>query len=73
MPTSLFIFKTNLTHSKEYQLLQHVFSTHQEIKQWNMDLEDIDKVLRVCTTNLSMYDIQNMVQSIGLFCEELKN
>ena len=43
----------------------------QKNEQWNFDLEDCDKILRVETVHLTAKTIKNTLQTFGYQCEEL--
>ena len=66
------ILKTNIKSKPAINTLKLLFNTHPDIIRWSIDLEDIDKVLRVETNNmLSQEDIINQVTARGFYCEEL--
>lgn len=65
------VFKTNISE-KNLSQLDSKFSQVQEVIDWNTDLDDCDKVLRV----VSRVDISSLVPSLlkemNLECKELK-
>ncbi|WP_179005767.1 hypothetical protein [Winogradskyella forsetii] len=66
------IFKTNIETMLDLDMLQLFFNANRNIIEWSVDLEDIDKVLRVDSRkNLSQIDIINQVKLMGFSCEEL--
>ncbi|WP_179018429.1 hypothetical protein [Winogradskyella forsetii] len=66
------IFKTNIKTMLDLDMLQLLFNSNRNIIEWSVDLEDIDKVLRVDSRmNLSEKDIINQVKLLGFSCEEL--
>lgn len=66
------IFKTNIKTESEVGILKILLSSNPKITTWSIDLEDIDKVLRIeATKNLSANDIVKEVESEGFYCEEL--
>ena len=43
------VFKTNLRSRRHVSILEPVLAVHPYINQWNVDLQDRDKVLRIET------------------------
>ena len=43
----LFILQTNIKTKKKLNTIKALFNNHSNIIDWSIDLEDIDKVLRV--------------------------
>ncbi len=69
------IFKTNIKSNLDLDLdmIRLLFSSNRHIFNWSVDLEDIDKVLRIEShKNLSVKDIINQLKLIGFSCEELE-
>ena len=66
------IFETDIKTKRKIKLLKPLFNNHPKISNWTIDLEDVDKVLRIETTsNLSEEAIINMVQLKGFFIQPL--
>ncbi|WP_456442496.1 hypothetical protein [Psychroserpens sp.] len=66
------IFKTNIETKDGVSIIKKLFSSDPRIKQWSVDLEDIDKVLRIeAIKSLSKKDIICFVIDKGFYCEEL--
>lgn len=70
-PNHIHIFKTNISTVEETALLEKIFSGFPEIQQWSIDLEDIDRVLRVVSETLSCTEIIVLLQNSGLNCSDL--
>ncbi|WP_406684073.1 hypothetical protein N1F78_15490 [Seonamhaeicola sp. MEBiC1930] len=67
------ILKTNIKSKPAVNTLKLLFNAHPDIVRWSIDLEDIDKVLRVETNNnIEQEDIIEQVSSRGFYCEELE-
>ena len=70
----ILIFKTNIETNKKVDLLMPVFLNNVDILDWNIDIEDIDNVLRVETNNnVKEHDIISLVKSEGFLCEVLSD
>ncbi|HVX50667.1 MAG TPA: hypothetical protein VHB48_10945 [Chitinophagaceae bacterium] len=66
------VFKTNVENNKQVSTLLPVLKTLQGILRWNVDLQDIDKVLRIEAISLSPRMIESALQQAGYFCKELE-
>lgn len=69
----ILVFKTNVEDKKHVKKLFPVLRTLQGIMRWNVDLHDIDKVLRVEVVSLSPRSIEMTLQNAGYFCKELED
>jgi hypothetical protein len=70
----LFIFRTDIKTKKKVKIVKPIFNNHPEISGWNIDLEDIDNVLRIETSEkIADKDIINWVRKVGFYCELLLN
>lgn len=70
----LIILRTNIKSHKKVKTIQPVFDNHAAIKKWTIDLDDVDKVLRIeASENLQENEIMKLIQAQGFFCEELMN
>jgi short-subunit dehydrogenase len=68
---SVLVFKTDISNTTD---LKNVFSAlHEEprIKKWNIDIEDIDNVLRIESDELEPFEIIHLINCCGFYCEEL--
>ncbi|WP_436514678.1 hypothetical protein [Ekhidna sp. To15] len=68
----LFILKTNIKSQLEVNKLKPVFQKYNQIARWTVDLDDIDRVLKVETkVDSEQSDLINLVRKQGIYCEEL--
>lgn len=66
------IFKTNIETKIDLSIIKQIFNSNLNIIKWSIDLEDIDKVLRVESfENLNEKDIITLVKSRKFYIEEL--
>ncbi len=73
MKTKLLILKTNIRSKKKLQLLSPVFNGHRSIQRWSVDLEDVDKVLRVETNEpIEEHEIIQLVEKHGFYAVDLE-
>jgi hypothetical protein len=68
----IYIFKTTITTLTANCALHQTLQNQSEITQWNVDLEDIDNVLRVVSPTLSPQSIIHIVNQHGFDCCELE-
>ncbi|WP_257668998.1 hypothetical protein [Parapedobacter tibetensis] len=68
----IFIFKTNVSAQEQVQKVAALLGSMTLIKQWNFDLEDCDRVLRVVSLNLQPALIENLLRQEGIDCEHME-
>lgn len=68
----LLIFKTNIENRLKAKRVSSIFAYSPKIFDWSIDLEDIDKVLRIeADDQSSEREIIEMLATCGLQCETL--
>ena len=70
---AILVFKTDVENMYHIRKLYALFKTIQGIIKWNVDTEDVDKILRVETLNVSPQKIEMTLQSAGYYCKELED
>lgn len=68
---NILVFKTNIVSEREVEKLSQVLDQFIGQGTWNIDLADIDKVLRVKTSNRQVQEVIQVLREAGYFCEEL--
>lgn len=68
----ILVFKTNLTDAKRIEEVESLLDIHPHIIQWNVDLDDCDKVLRIVSRNIAAQEVENILLNAGYYCEELQ-
>lgn len=68
---NVLIFKTTVTRRREVDRVQNLLTAVPAVTNWNFDLEDCDKILRIESNDLSPRYIEAMLQNVGIGCEEL--
>ena len=67
----IFVFKTNVSDNSAIKNLQPLFDKYLPKTNWNFDLEDCDKILRIeCQINIAETTIK-LLKEEGYYCEEL--
>lgn len=68
----LFILKTDIKSQWQVNKLKPVFQKYEHIARWTVDLDDIDRVLKLEThVDTEQQDMIKLVQDQGIYCEEL--
>lgn len=66
------VFKSGINSESEIEMVAKVLEENSGIHRWSVDLEDIDKILRIESVDeLSEWEVVGMVKSAGIECEEL--
>ena len=67
----ILIFKTNIETEDAYKEVASLLNTKQSVIDWNIDKEDIDKVLRIESELNNTEEIITSINKAGFICEEL--
>ncbi len=65
------VFRTNIGNPRQVKLIASTLDNCPEILKWNVDLADIDKVLRIEATHAQCGPVIELVTRAGYVCEEL--
>ncbi|WP_442587398.1 hypothetical protein ACSBL2_15245 [Pedobacter sp. AW31-3R] len=65
------IFVTNISNDRDILQLSTCLDLHAEIQNWNVDLTDDEKVLRIVTSNPVRNDFIALVESCGFACSPM--
>lgn len=68
---NILVFATNIKTENDKQKITNTLNKHSEIKQWNVDQEDIDCVLRIVTNTLSEEHIIHLIKQHDFDCAAL--
>ena len=67
----ILVFKTNLSTTDHIGKVTLSLNHHPYILEWNVDLHDCDKVLRVVSQNLQAKEVEQIIFNAGYYCREL--
>lgn len=68
----LLIYRTDIKTKKKVKTIEHLFENRSTISDWSIDLEDVDKVLRIeATENMNELELINSINTHGFSCEDL--
>ncbi|TLV03089.1 hypothetical protein [Dyadobacter luticola] len=65
------VFRTNINRKKHVKSISRLLNNCGEIIRWNVDLTDIDNVLRIEATHPDCGPMIALVNRAGYACEEL--
>ena len=65
------VFKTNINNPRQVKSIATSLDNCPDILKWNVDLADIDKVLRIEATHAQCESMIELVTRAGYACEEL--
>jgi len=65
------ILKTNIRYKKQVKTVAPLLDGQDNISRWNIDLNDIDKVLRIESDDMELTEVVQIIKEAGFYCEEL--
>ena len=68
---NIFVYKTDIEGDYDLETIDDILSNHETIIRWNVDVEDVDKVLRIESTADNADELAKKVAQAGYLCEEL--
>ncbi|MDO1448184.1 hypothetical protein Q0590_18060 [Rhodocytophaga aerolata] len=68
---SVLVFKTDLVTERDVEKIRPWLDELIGSGAWNVDLADVDRILRVKNTSKQINEIGKRMQDAGYFCEEL--
>jgi len=68
--TEVLVFRTDIVGKSDNENLKQILKDSR-IKNWNIDQQDIDHVLRIESNEMSPAEVIEMVTKLGYMCEEL--
>ncbi len=67
------VFKTNVQAEEQVSKIKPVLSGVKLISDWNFDLDDCDRILRVVVSGLHPRFIESLLEMCGFYCRELED
>ena len=68
----ILVFKTSITTKKEARKLKPFIDETFPNVQWNIDLKDCDKILRIDTEEYVAEKVAELLNTHAFYCEELE-
>lgn len=69
--TGILILGTNVYTKKDLRRLTPVLDNDDRINDWNVDMDDIDRVLRIATGQMTSEDVISLLTGAGFHCRDL--
>jgi hypothetical protein len=69
--SEILVFKTNISCGDELERIASILSQEKSITRWTVDLEDVDKVLRIECGGMQPDAVVEILTEAGFLCEEL--
>ena len=69
--SEVLVFKTNILTDEDVEKIRWVLTSESNITRWNIDRDDIDKVLRIECDQLQPDAVIRLLRNAGFECEEL--
>lgn len=66
------VFKTDVSSKRKVSKVNTLLTSFPAVAQWNFDLEDCDKILRIESDGLSPRQVESALQKAGITCQELE-
>jgi hypothetical protein len=71
MVSEILIFKTNIHTENDVGKIAHFLNSDLHVKKWNVDRDDVDRVLRIECDDHNPDYIIHVITNAGFRCEEL--
>jgi hypothetical protein len=71
MVSEVLIFKTNIHSENDIGKVARLLNADLHVKKWNVDRDDIDRVLRIECDHHNPEYIIHLIAEAGFLCEEL--
>lgn len=68
---NVYVFRTDIFSEYDLETVDELLSQEQTIVGWNVDRDDVDRVLRVESTAENASELQETLSKAGFLCEEL--
>lgn len=72
MPNNVLVFRTNINTLEQIKKAEIILSAQSEIKKWNIDFDDCDKILRIETPKSEIENVLSYLKPYQIYCEELE-
>ena len=70
--THILIFRTNIDTETDKQRIKELMDILPAVECWSVDMDDIDRVLRVVSHTLTMEQLIHLINKAGYQCQELE-
>ncbi|WP_179414911.1 hypothetical protein HDF19_20135 [Mucilaginibacter sp. E4BP6] len=67
----ILVFATNVANLKAVSMVKPLLTAMPAIEDWNFDLDDCDRILRIVSNDLCPRQVESTLQTAGFDCHEL--
>ena len=67
----ILVFATNVANLKAVSKVKPLLTAMPAIEDWNFDLDDCDRILRIVSNDLCPRQVESTLQTAGFDCHEL--
>ena len=67
----ILVFATNVANLKAVSMVKPLLTAMPAIEDWNFDLDDCDRILRIVSNDLCPRKVESTLQTAGFDCYEL--
>jgi hypothetical protein len=67
----IMVFKTSLTSPVEIKLLSGILDNHPCIVEWNIDLDDWEKILKIKSRGIEANEVKSILGNLGILSHEI--
>ena len=68
----ILVFVTNVADKMAVSKVKPLLTAVPAIKDWNFDLDDCDRILRIVSNDLNPRKVENLLHTAGFDCYELE-
>jgi len=68
----ILVFKTNIKSKEQTKEVSHLLNAIPAVENFNFDLEDCDKILRIVANDRFPRPIETLLAEVGIECKELE-
>jgi len=69
---NILVFTTSVSEPEQVSRVSPLLTAIPAIEDWNFDLEDCDRILRVVSNDISPRYIESVLKDAGFTCTELE-
>lgn len=69
---NILVFRTNISSQEQKESAKLVLDAIDHIEEWSVDMEDVDRVLRVVSRDPNSTEIIDKLTNAGHVCSELE-
>jgi hypothetical protein len=70
--TNILVFRTSIRKKQEIRRIATILNTYPQIKQWNLDFEDWEKVLKIECVAMDPEEISKALRTVNVWISELE-